>query len=120
MDGYSASSVVPLSSCEQALRDGEVHYADDGSLVVSFRRPWSAPLRPPMHEEQQCAADSEVTGGVEEGTGMVWLDPREDGVVVLWAYSQRGTWPSYHDANGAFFLPRMAGSSGLVAKADVD
>lgn len=120
MDGYSASSVVPLSVCDQALKDGEVRYTDDGSLLVSFRRPWSAPLRQPMDEEQQCAADIEETGGVEKGMGMTWLDPREDGVVVLWAYSQSGTWPSYHDANGAFFLPRLADSGGLVAETDVD
>lgn len=33
------------------------------------------------------------------------LDPREDGVVLLWAYTSRASWPSYHDATGVFPLP---------------
>ena len=117
MDGYRASSVVPLSECDQVLIDGCVHSTDDGSLVVSFRRPWTAALRSPRHE-QSCAAASEEVAGSADGEGVIGcFDPREDGVVVLWAYSLRGAWPSYHDANGAFVLPHLASDDWLDGQA---
>lgn len=40
-----------------------------------------------------------------EGGGVERLDPREEGAVLLWAYASRASWPSYHDATGAFPLP---------------
>lgn len=42
-----------------------------------------------------------VCGGIER------LDPREEGMVLLWAYASRASWPSYHDATGAFPLPGL-------------
>lgn len=42
-----------------------------------------------------------------EGGGVERLDPREEGMVLLWAYASRASWPSYHDATGAFPLPSL-------------
>ncbi|CAM9712441.1 unnamed protein product [Laminaria digitata] len=42
-----------------------------------------------------------------EGGKVERLDPREEGVVLLWAYASRASWPSYHDATGAFPLPSL-------------
>lgn len=40
--------------------------------------------------------------------GLAWLDPRQNGVMVIWAYGSR-SWPSYHDATGSFVLPLLVG-----------
>lgn len=43
--------------------------------------------------------------GKEEEGGIKWFDPRDEGVVVLWAFALKAVWPSYHEATGAFLLP---------------
>ncbi|CAM9534800.1 unnamed protein product [Sphacelaria rigidula] len=40
---------------------------------------------------------------------LAWMDPRDEGVVVLWAYGSRAPWPSYHEATGSFVLPVLPG-----------
>lgn len=129
MDGYSVTSVAPLPDRHQTLTDQAVEMAADGSLVVQFKRP----LLETILSRDQGACESPAVGGgditvagaaasiaaaahtktaavvcsagADEG-GMEWLDPREEGVVLLWAYG-RGAWPSYHDATGAFVLPHL-------------
>lgn len=128
MDGYSVASVAPLPDRHQTLTDESVEMATDGSLVVRFKR---AQLETTFSRDRDAcqsaveegdgagrgpaastaaAADTEVaavecSAGANQG-GMEWLDPSEEGVVLLWAYG-RGAWPSYHDATGAFVLPRL-------------
>lgn len=127
MDGYSTASVTPLPDRHQILTDQAVETTAEGSLVVRFKRPL---LEAPSRDQNACAG---ATAAIEEGEGggtttaavaaavaeteaavcsvaadrdMEWLDARDEGVVLLWAYG-RGAWPSYHDATGAFVLPRL-------------
>lgn len=116
MNGYSTSSVVPLPERDQILVNEAVESTVDGSLVVRFQRP----LSPVITSKQDVCAPSTM-GDKDEGNvggcgvgiasaeasegSMEWLDPRNESVVVLWAYSSRDYWPSYHDATGAFKLP---------------
>lgn len=129
MDGYSAASVTPLPDRHQTLMDQAVEMAADGSLVVRFKRPLLETFSSRGRDDCELAAVGDGDGGgpgaaaataavaeieaaavvcsagADQG-GMEWLDPREEGVVLLWAYG-RGAWPSYHDATGAFVLPRL-------------
>lgn len=57
--------------------------------------------------EDSCSAVAVATAAAGNSGGMEWLDPREEGVVLLWAFG-RGAWPSYHDATGAFVLPHLS------------
>ncbi|CAM9782058.1 unnamed protein product [Ectocarpus sp. 8 AP-2014] len=123
MDGYRIASVTPLSGRHQVLTEQSVETTAEGSLIVRFKRPLVEAFSP---GRDACAATAaavgvEDTGGLEAaaagaaaevcsgkagGSSMEWLDPRERGVVLLWAYGT-GAWPSYHDATGAFVLPRL-------------
>lgn len=129
MDGYSTASVTPLPDRHQILTDQAIESTADGSLVVRFKRPL---LEAPSSGQDACAGATVATeGGAGGGTtaaaaaavsaeteaavcmapadrnmDMEWLDARDEGVVLLWAYG-RGAWPSYHDATGAFILPRL-------------
>lgn len=133
MDGYSVASVAPLPGRHQTLTDQAVEMAADGSLVVRFKRPLRETAS--SRDRDACepaavgeggdgagpgaAASIEVAAADDTGTaavvcsagtghgGMEWLDPSKEGVVLLWAYG-REAWPSYHDATGAFVLPRLA------------
>lgn len=133
MDGYSVASVAPLPGRHQTLTDQAVDMAADGSLVVRFKRPLretasyrnldacepaavgeSGDAEGPgaaASAEAAAADDTDApavvcSAGTDQG-GMEWLDPSEEGVVLLWAYG-KGAWPGYHDATGAFLLPRLA------------
>lgn len=130
MDGYSAASVTPLPAQEQILTGQAVEIASNGSLVVRFKRPLLEPSTL-SHGQGACTAPmmgggigrADLEGDEPQATaaaasaatrawdirseGMGWMDPREEGVVLLWAYG-RGAWPSYHDATGAFLLPGLA------------
>lgn len=133
MDGYSTASVTRLPDRHQILTDQTVETTADGSLVVRFTRPL---LEAPPTDQDPCAGGTVATeegegreggGGGTAATGagaagaagteeavcsaavrmdMEWFDARDEGVVLLWAYG-RGAWPSYHDATGAFVLPRL-------------
>ncbi|CAM9138711.1 unnamed protein product [Ectocarpus sp. 4 AP-2014] len=115
MDGYRIASVTPLSDRHQVLAEQSVETTEEGSLIVRFKRPLVETF---SAGRDACAATAaavggEGTGGLEEaaagaagGSSVEWLDPRERGVVLLWAYGT-GAWPSYHDATGAFVLPRL-------------
>lgn len=149
MDGYNSSSVTPLCNREQVLIGATVDTSTDGSLIVRFSRPFSAPsslstrelhCRPPPNEGEDeenegvggggneasdervdrnrgtpaelCPApDGDLLGEEESNNeiGLAWLDPRDEGVVVLWAYGSRVPWPSYHEATGSFVLPILHG-----------
>lgn len=136
MDGYSISSVTPLPARQQILTDHAVEVSSNGSLVVRFKRPLLEPSAPSRGRDACATTLEVVggtAGAVMEGgeglaavsaaeattmaevctegpgdvsDGMGWLDPRQEGVVLLWAYG-RGDWPSYHDATGAFVLPHL-------------
>lgn len=129
MDGYTTPFVTRLPDRHQVLTDQAVETTADGSLVVRFKRPL---LDPPSRDQDACAGEAVATEeGEERGrattttsgaadmgeteadvclaavdAGVEWLDARDEGVVLLWAYG-RGAWPSYHDATGAFLLPRL-------------
>lgn len=132
MDGYSTASVARLPDAHQILREQTVETTADGSLVVRFKRPLlegssfegqDACARRAMAAEEgeggrtttrtAAAAAAAETAEAEAAvcsaaadTAVEWLDARDEGVVLLWAYG-RGRWPSYHDATGAFVLPRL-------------
>lgn len=122
MDGYRIASVTPLSDRHQVLTEQSVEITAEGSLVVRFKRPLAEIFSPGRDAFAATAAavGEEGTGGLEAaaagaaaevcseeaGGAMEWLDPRERGVVLLWAYGT-GAWPSYHDATGAFVLPLL-------------
>lgn len=118
MDGYSVSSVTPLPERYQILTDQAVEATADGSLILRFSRPFSAgdavvDRSPPRPEEGSCTEGAVAAGASEEGGvggewSFPWLDPREEGIFVLWAFSLRGSWPSYHDVAGAFSLPLLS------------
>ncbi|CAN0324368.1 unnamed protein product [Ectocarpus fasciculatus] len=121
MDGYRIASVTPLADRHQIMTEQSVETTTEGTLIVRFERPLVETFSP---GRDACAAALEEggTGGLleaaaagaaaaevcsgEAGGTMEWLDPREQGVVLLWAYGT-GAWPSYHDATGAFVLPRL-------------
>ncbi|CAM9876184.1 unnamed protein product [Ectocarpus sp. 13 AM-2016] len=123
MDGYRVASVTPLSDRHQILTEQSVETTEEGSLIVRFKRPLvetffvgrdaCAATAVAVGEEgtgglavAAAGATAEVCAGEAGGSSTEWLDPRERGVVLLWAYGT-GAWPSYHDATGAFVLPRM-------------
>lgn len=69
--------------------------------------------QPSLREEGNDRVRSEACGDDE---GLPWLDPRDEGVVLLWAYATRGSpWPGYHDRTGCFPLPRLPGDGLGVA-----
>lgn len=112
LDGYSPSSVTPLPARDHTLTDEAVETTSDGFLVVRFTRPFSRPVPTAkitcaenmLPKDPTCGATSESNGSKSE---FAWMDPREAGVVVLWAYGARTPWPSYHDATGSFVLPHF-------------
>ncbi|CAN0467099.1 unnamed protein product [Ectocarpus sp. 12 AP-2014] len=123
MDGYRIASVTPLSDRHHVVTEQSVETTEEGSLIVRFKRPLvetfsagrdaCAATAAAVGEEgtggleaAAAGATAEVYSGTAGGSSMEWLDPRERGVVLLWAYGT-GAWPSYHDATGAFVLPRM-------------
>lgn len=121
MDGYSASSVTPLPEHDQILAEQAVETNAKGSLVVRFKRPLSAAIpqlqqdcrAAPVaeedtdHAEEALATMAACIAAAAAGGERKWLDPREEDVVLLWAYASRGSWPSYHDAVGAFLMPDL-------------
>lgn len=123
MDGYRIASVTPLSDRHQVLTEQSVETTAESSLIVRFKRPLVETFSPGGDacaamatavggegtgglEAAAAGAAAEVCSGEAGGSSMEWLDPRERGVVLLWAYGT-GAWPSYHDATGAFVLPRL-------------
>eukprot|EP00903_Cladosiphon_okamuranus_P013186 g12298.t1 len=129
MDGYSIAAVSRLPDRHQVLTEQAVETTAEGSLVVRFKRPL---VEGTSRDEDVCACEA-VAAEEREARGaaattatdagdvasaemnvclaaldarLEWLNPRDNGMVLLWAYG-RGAWPSYHDATGAFVLPRL-------------
>lgn len=83
---------------------------DPPLAVVQGARHLQIPPQPPSPREEgnDRVFRSDACG--DDNEGLPWLDPREEGVMLLWAYASGGSpWPSYHDRTGAFPLPRLPG-----------
>lgn len=98
LPGATDAWVTRDESCRLGGPCGPANAGDDTVPVDS--RKGSDVGSDPVGEEDMSCADRGGDGQFP------WMDPRDEGVVVIWAYGSGG-WPTYHDATGSFSLPLL-------------